>query len=310
MNKTNKVSSQCGKVLWPFRLCWYCCLLWMWGHLLKMFTRSNFVRELILHFSTVASEKKSVSCLRDRTAAWSCGVFFSFPFFSLQSRLISLKFDMLSGREAVILIVVYNSGRLVRFSHFWHHESVLKAWSTLSQLYFKLCLQNHSSRDEFKLFYIEFPIPNRPGDILKKKLTIGRTPCVSLTEPDAPASSRNRQQYFHSGTKLIQRVALKVQPKLHRQRLFWNKLIQNSPARRCDCVPRKVSRWRRTNGENTGKKRRKRRKKWRRDRGEIESAGRCNVSKQRGYVRRVPRAFSPFKRGASKHFSPPPPLKS
>lgn len=43
-------------------------------------------------------------------------------------------------------------------------------------------------------------------------------------------------------------------------------------------------------------------KKGRTDRGEIESAGHCKVSKQRGYVRRVPQAFS-LTRRASKHFS-------
>lgn len=99
-------------------------------------------------------KKKGVSCLRDRTAAWSCGVFFSFLSFPLQSRRISLKFDMLSGREATIVNVVYNSGRLIRFSRFWLHEMVLKAWSTSSQLYFNFCLQNHIFRNEFELFHV------------------------------------------------------------------------------------------------------------------------------------------------------------
>lgn len=81
---------------------------------------------------------------------------FSSPFFlfPLQSRLISFKFDMLSGRKAAIQNVDYNSGRLIRFSHFLHHEIVLKAWSSSSQMYFNSCLLNCISRDEFELIHI------------------------------------------------------------------------------------------------------------------------------------------------------------
>lgn len=128
-------------------LCWYCCLLGMWGHLLKMFTRSNFVRELILHFSTVAEGKKKCLMCEGQNC---CIILWYFLSFSLQSGLISLKFDMLSGREAAIVNVVYKSDGLVRFSHFWHHEIVLKmAWSTAPQLYSNFCLQNL----EFKFLY-------------------------------------------------------------------------------------------------------------------------------------------------------------
>lgn len=68
-------------------------------------------------------------------------------------------------------------------------------------------------------------------------------------------------------------------------------LEQIDPKVACQAVqlcPRKVLRRRRTNGMN-----KKMKKKWRTDRGEIESAGHCKVSKQRGYVRRVPQAFFP-----------------
>lgn len=72
-------------------------------------------------------------------------------------------------------------------------------------------------------------------------------------------------------------------------------LEQINPKAACQALqlcPRKVLRRRRTNGMN----KKMGGKKWRTDTGEIESAGHCKVSKQRGYVRRVPQAFFSYKR--------------
>lgn len=127
----------------------------------KMFTRSNFVRELILHFSTVASEKVShvwETEMQHEPTVFSSPFFLSFlVFFSCSLDVFLSNLTCCPAGEGTILNVMYNSGRLIRFSHFGPCEIVLKAWKffivTVKALRL-LFLQNCASKDEFEIFYI------------------------------------------------------------------------------------------------------------------------------------------------------------
>lgn len=157
---------------------------------------------------------------------------------------------------------------------------------------------------------MNFPFPNRPEDVWKKKLNIW-TESLRESQRARHTSLLSEQtaifpQWNKVNTKSSAESSAKAPPpEIILEQIDPKVACQALRLRSQESVEMKKNKRR----ECKKKKRRKRRKKWRGDRGEIESAGRCNVSKQRGYVRRVPRAFSPFKRGASKHFSPPP-LKS